>query len=51
MSTRGVDKGQKEDLRMAIRRQVARSNEPIDALIIKFLTRERELLHHSLIGT
>ncbi|KAK6644383.1 hypothetical protein RUM43_000650 [Polyplax serrata] len=51
MSTRGVDKGVKEDIKMAIRRQVTRSNEPIDAIIIKFLTRERELIYHSLVDS
>lgn len=51
MSTRGVDKGVKEDIKMAIRRQVTRSNEPIDSLIIKFLTRERELIYQSLVDS
>ena len=51
MSTRGVDKGVKEDIRTAIRRQVTRSNEAVDNLIIKFLCRERELIYHSLVDS
>ncbi|XP_071448135.1 integrator complex subunit 10 isoform X2 [Hetaerina americana] len=48
MSTRGVDKGAKEDFKMAMRRQVARSNEPLDALMIHFLTNEKDLLLQTL---
>lgn len=48
ISTRGADKGVKEDFKLAMRRQVARSGEPLDQLIIKFLTSERELLLQSL---
>ncbi|XP_067014792.1 integrator complex subunit 10 [Anabrus simplex] len=48
ISTRGADKGVKEDFKMAMRRQVARSSEPLDLLIIKFLSNERELLLQSL---
>ncbi|KAI5725488.1 hypothetical protein M8J77_016082 [Diaphorina citri] len=40
VTTRNVDKGVKEDLKMTIRRQVARSEEAVDALIVKFLTQE-----------
>ncbi|KAJ4445283.1 integrator complex subunit 10 isoform X1 [Periplaneta americana] len=48
ISTRGTDKGVKEDFKMAMKRQVARSIEPLDNLIIKFLTSERDLLLQSL---
>lgn len=41
VTTRNVDKGVKEDLKMTIKRQVARSDEPIDALIIQFLSTEK----------
>ncbi|PNF20874.1 hypothetical protein B7P43_G11190 [Cryptotermes secundus] len=48
ISTRGADKGVKEDFKLAMKRQVARSLEPLDNLIIKFLTSERDLLLQSL---
>uniref|UniRef100_A0A1B6J7H0 Integrator complex subunit 10 n=1 Tax=Homalodisca liturata TaxID=320908 RepID=A0A1B6J7H0_9HEMI len=48
MSTRGVDKGAKEDFKLAMKRQVARSSEPMDSLIITFLTEQRDLIGHSL---
>jgi len=51
MSTRNVDKGAKEDFKMAMRAQVARWNEPIDELIIRFLQRENELIRHSLMSS
>ncbi|CAH1993576.1 unnamed protein product [Acanthoscelides obtectus] len=41
IGTRGADKGVKEEIRQAIRRQIARSNENIDDLIITFITNER----------
>lgn len=42
ISTRGVDKGAKEDFKSAMRRQMARSNEPLEPLLIKFLTNEQD---------
>lgn len=48
ISTRGADKGVKEDFKLAMKRQVSRSMEPLDNLIIKFLTSERDLLLQSL---
>ncbi|KAJ9585375.1 hypothetical protein L9F63_002835 [Diploptera punctata] len=48
ISTRGADKGVKEDFKLAMKRQVARSIEPLDNLIIKFITTERELLLQAL---
>lgn len=48
ISTRGADKGVKEDFKLAMKRQVARSIEPLDNLIIKFLTAERDLLLQAL---
>jgi integrator complex subunit 10 len=47
ISTRGADKGVKEDFKLAMKRRVARSIEPLDNLIIKFLTSERDLLLQS----
>lgn len=41
IGTRGADKGAKEEIKQAIRRQVARSNENLDELLIKFITQER----------
>lgn len=41
IGTRGSDKGFKEEIRQAIKRQVARSNEPLDQLIITFITQEK----------
>lgn len=41
IGTRGSDKGVKEEIKQAIRRQISRSNEAMDELIIKFLTQER----------
>ncbi|XP_054258425.1 integrator complex subunit 10 [Macrosteles quadrilineatus] len=48
ISTRGVDKGAKEDFKLAMKRQVARSVEPIDGIITSFLTEQRDLINHSL---
>lgn len=42
ISTRGVDKGAKEDFKSAMRRQMARSSEPLEPLLIKFLTNEQD---------
>lgn len=42
ISTRGVDKGAKEDFKSAMRRQIARSTEPLEPLLIKFLTSEQD---------
>lgn len=41
IGTRGSDKGAKEEIKQAIRRQVLRCNEPMEELIIKFLNQER----------
>ncbi|GLV38018.1 Integrator 10 [Carabus blaptoides fortunei] len=41
IGTRGADKGVKEDFKQAMKRQVARSNEPIETLIVQFITQER----------
>ncbi|XP_049767483.1 integrator complex subunit 10 [Schistocerca cancellata] len=48
ISTRGADKGVKEDFKQAMRRQAARSIEPLEPLIIRFLTSERTLLIQAL---
>lgn len=41
IGTRGADKGAKEEIKQAIRRQIARSNESVDELLVKFITQER----------
>lgn len=48
IGTRGADKGAKEEIKQIIRRQVARSNENVSELLIRFLTHERELIFQSL---
>ncbi|RZF44932.1 hypothetical protein LSTR_LSTR013122 [Laodelphax striatellus] len=48
MSTRGVDKGAKEDFKMAMRRQTARINENIENLLIQFIVNEKEAIRHCL---
>ncbi|XP_026271877.1 integrator complex subunit 10 isoform X2 [Frankliniella occidentalis] len=48
ISTRGVDKGAKEDFKSAMRRQVARSDEPVESLLIKFLTSEQDYVRRLL---
>ncbi|CAG9772960.1 unnamed protein product [Ceutorhynchus assimilis] len=49
IGTRGADKGAKEELKQAIKRQVARSNEKLDDLIINFLQNERALILQALV--
>lgn len=41
IGTRGADKGVKEDIKLAMRAQVARCNEPIMNLVTQFITNER----------
>ncbi|XP_022184301.2 integrator complex subunit 10 [Nilaparvata lugens] len=48
MSTRGVDKGAKEDFKMAMRRQTARINENIETLLIQFIVNEKDAIRHCL---
>lgn len=49
IGTRGSDKGVKEEIKLAIKRQISRSNEPLDELSIKFLTQERGHILQTLI--
>nr|CAD7456317.1 unnamed protein product [Timema tahoe] len=49
ISTRGADKGVKDDFKQAMKRQVARSNEPIENLIVKFLVTEKHSILQSLV--
>lgn len=49
IGTRGADKGAKEEMRQAIKRQVARSNEKLDDLLINFIQNERALLLQALV--
>ncbi|KAF5294624.1 hypothetical protein FQA39_LY02756 [Lamprigera yunnana] len=51
IGTRGADKGVKEEIKHTIKRQIARSNEPLDQLIIKFISQERGHILQSLIST
>ncbi|ERL85498.1 hypothetical protein D910_02917, partial [Dendroctonus ponderosae] len=48
IGTRGADKGAKVELKQAIKRQVARSNEKLDDLLISFLQSERALIMQAL---
>ncbi|CAH1104355.1 unnamed protein product [Psylliodes chrysocephalus] len=41
IGTRGADKGVKEEIKQAIRRQISRSNEKLDDLLISFILNER----------
>lgn len=41
IGTRGADKGVKEDFKHAMRRQVIRSNDPIDQVVTNFVLGER----------
>ncbi|XP_044728934.1 integrator complex subunit 10 [Chrysoperla carnea] len=41
IGTRGADKGVKEDFKQAMRRQVIRSNDPIDQVVTNFILGER----------
>lgn len=44
IGTRGADKGVKEEVKQAIRRQIQRCNEPIHQLIVTFIDRERSYI-------
>jgi len=46
--TRGVNKVVKEDLKMAVERQVARCHDNVDALLRTFLVDEAETLQQNL---
>ncbi|CAB3374081.1 Hypothetical predicted protein [Cloeon dipterum] len=50
MATRGVDKGAKEDFRLAMKRQVARSSENIQSLVQQFLINERAAVLQTVSG-
>ncbi|CAG9860599.1 unnamed protein product [Phyllotreta striolata] len=41
IGTRGADKGVKEEIKQAIRRQITRSNEKLDDLLVSFILNER----------
>lgn len=49
IGTRGSDRGIKDEFRQMIRKQMARSNEDIDSLIIRFITHERANLEAALL--
>lgn len=44
IGTRGADKGIKGEFKQLIRKQMARSNEDIEALIVQFITQQHDLL-------
>ena len=46
--TRGVNKGVKEDFKLAMEKQVSRTEENIESVIRSFLTEERDLIQHTL---
>ncbi|KAK4883162.1 hypothetical protein RN001_006481 [Aquatica leii] len=48
IGTRGADKGVKEEIKHTIKRQIARSNEPLDQLVVKFISQERGHILQSL---
>lgn len=41
IGTRGSDKGIKDEFKQLIRKQMGRSNDDIDALIVQYITQER----------
>ena len=47
--TRGVNKGVKEDFKIAMERQVARSHEGVETVIRQFLLEERQAIQQSLV--
>ena len=44
LGTRGANRGEREDFKNAMRRQAARSHEPIEKVIVEFLTSETNLI-------
>lgn len=44
IGTRGADRGIKDEFKQLIRKQIARSNEDIESLIVQYITQERGLL-------
>lgn len=48
IGTRGSDRGIKDEFRQMIRKQMARSNEDVDPLIVRFITQERANLKKTL---
>ena len=46
--TRGANRGEKEEFRSAMRRQAARSHEPVQDIIVDFLTSEANLILQTL---
>ncbi|KAG5882634.1 hypothetical protein JTB14_001824 [Gonioctena quinquepunctata] len=49
IGTRGADKGVKEEIKQAIRRQISRSNENLDELLIGFIMNERAQILQTLV--
>lgn len=46
--TRGVNKGAKEDLKLAMEKQMARCDDDLEQLLVNFVQQERELLEQQL---
>lgn len=46
--TRGVNKGAKEDLKLAMEKQMARCDDDLEHLLVHFVQQERELLEQQL---
>lgn len=49
IGTRGADKGMREEIKQAIRKQISRCNEPIHELVHTFLVQERPIISHTLV--
>lgn len=50
ISTRGADKGAREEVKQTMRRQAARDGiDPLDELLQRFILNEKKALQHSLI--
>ena len=49
LGTRGANKGEKVEVRAALKRQVARSYENLDRLIADFLTKNRDSIFQCLL--
>ena len=47
--TRGVNKGVKEDFKVAMEKQVARSGENVESVLRQFLSEEKDILQQNLL--
>ena len=49
ISTRGADRGSKQDFKQGMKRQMLRSDESMETNVINFLIQERSAIHENLI--